>query len=129
MIVDSSALVAVLKDEPGAAALRRKLAEAATVRISAGTLLETAVVVDGRGDPVLGRRLDDLLAIARIAVEPVTEAQVQIARQAYRDYGKGSGHPAGLNLGDCFAYALARESGELLLFVGDDFRHTDLRPA
>ena len=75
------------------------------------------------------RRLDDLLREAQIVIEPVTEAQARIARDAYRDYGRGSGHPARLNFGDCFAYALARETGERLLFKGDDFAHTDVTPA
>lgn len=129
MIVDSSALVAILKDEPGADALKQRLAEATTVQISAGTLLETAVVVDGRRDPVLGYLLDDLLVSAEVVVVPVTEAQARIGRQAYRDFGRGSGHPARLNLGDCFTYALARATGEPLLFVGDGFGHTDVQPA
>jgi ribonuclease VapC len=77
----------------------------------------------------LSRRLDDLLSDASIAIEPVTEAQAHLARQAYRDYGRGSGHPARLNFGECFAYALARATGEPLLFKGGDFRHTDIAPA
>ena len=129
MIVDSSAVIAILKGEHEVADLKRKLAEAPTVRMSAGTLLETAVVVDGRGDPVLRRRLDDLLDAVGVIIEPVTEAQAWIGRQAYRDFGRGSGHPARLNLGDCFAYALARQTREPLLFVGDDFSHTDVEPA
>jgi ribonuclease VapC len=66
---------------------------------------------------------------AQIIIEPVTEAQARIAREAYRDFGKGSGHPARLNFGDCFAYALAKVTGEALLFKGDDFAHTDIKPA
>jgi ribonuclease VapC len=85
--------------------------------------------VDGSPDPILSRRLDDLLIEAAIGIEPFTEAQAHIARQAYRDYGRGSGHPARLNFGDCFAYALARTTGEALLFKGEDFRHTDIAPA
>ena len=79
--------------------------------------------------PLLSRRLDDILATVQIIVEPVTEAQARIAREACRDYGKGSGHPAGLNFGDCLAYALARNKGEALLFKGTDFAKTDIRSA
>jgi ribonuclease VapC len=78
---------------------------------------------------VASRRFDDLARAAKIAVEPVTEAQAQIAREAYRIFGKGSGHRAGLNFGDCFAYALAKISGEPILFEADDFGQTDLTPA
>ena len=90
---------------------------------------EAAIVIDAGRSPVASRRLDDLLREAGITIEPVTEAQARIARQAYRDFGRGSGHPARLNFGDCFAYALARETGETLLFKGDDFTHTDVSPA
>ncbi|CAA7612163.1 type II toxin-antitoxin system VapC family toxin [Magnetospirillum sp. UT-4] len=126
MIVDSSALIAILRDEPEAAACAEAIAAAPNRRISAANLLESAVVIDGGRDPVASRRFDDLIAVAGLKVEPVTEAQVRVARDAYRDFGKGSGHPARLNFGDCFAYALAKVTGEALLFVGDDFRHTDL---
>ncbi|MGB0104530.1 MAG: type II toxin-antitoxin system VapC family toxin, partial [Candidatus Sulfotelmatobacter sp.] len=78
-------------------------------------------------NPVLSRRFDDLLRDAEISVEPVTLNQARIAREAYRDFGKGR-HRAGLNFGDCFSYALAKEKGEALLFKGDDFRHTDIEP-
>jgi ribonuclease VapC len=91
--------------------------------------VEAAAVVDGNRDPVLSRRFEQLLADAVIAIEPVTLAQARIAREAYRDFGKGSGHPARLNLGDCFAYALAKEKDEPLLFKGQDFAHTDIAPA
>jgi ribonuclease VapC len=86
-------------------------------------------VIDGSRHPISSRRLDDLIREAQIVIEPVTEAQAHIARQAYRDYGRGSGHPARLNFGDCFAYALARATGEPLLFKGGNFRHTDIAPA
>jgi ribonuclease VapC len=129
VIVDSSALLAILLQEGETSALEACLGGADRVRMSAATLLETAIVVDGRGGPVLGARLDRMVQEARIGVEPVTWRQAEIARQAYRDYGRGSGHPARLNFGDCFAYALARETGEELLFVGDDFAHTDVWPA
>lgn len=97
--------------------------------MSVANFLEVAVVVDAARDPVASRRLDDLVAAAGVTLEPVTEAQVHVARAAYRDYGKGSGHRAQLNFGDCFAYALARSTGEPLLFKGDDFSATDLTAA
>lgn len=129
MIVDSSALVAILRNEKDAASYTNAIDRADVCRTSAATFLETAIVVDGSRDPILSRRLDDLMTAAEISIEPVTESQARIARQAYRDYGRGSGHPAGLDFGDCFAYALARERGEPLLFKGDDFSRTDIAPA
>ena len=129
MIVDSSALLAVLSGEPDAEQFAKALTTNDGVAISAGTLLETSIVVDSRRDPVLSARLDELLQVAGVSVEPVTARQATIARQAYRDFGKGGGHPAGLNFGDCFAYALAKDTGQPLLFMGDDFTHTDLRSA
>ena len=98
-------------------------------RLSAANFVKAAIVIDGSRDPIASRRFDELLKEAAIVVEPVTEAQARIAREAFRDFGKGSGHPAELNFGDCFAYALAKASGEPLLFKGDDFSHTDLVPA
>ncbi|MCW2921185.1 MAG: putative pilT protein N-terminal, putative toxin of system [Thermoleophilia bacterium] len=97
--------------------------------ISAGNAFEAAIVIDSYRDPVASRDLDRVRGELGIAIAPVTAAQVDIARQAYRDFGRGSGHPAKLDFGDCFAYALAVESGEPLLFVGDDFTHTDVEPA
>ncbi len=126
MIVDTSAIVAILRGEPDADRYIEAIGEAAQPLISAGTYIETAIVVDANRDPVLSGRLDDLLAAGQVQVEPVTKRHAEIARQAYRDFGKGSGHSAGLNLGDCFAYALARATGEPLLFKGDDFGHTDV---
>lgn len=91
--------------------------------------METAIVIDGSRDPVASRRFDDLMRIAGLVIEPVTEDQVRIARDAYRDFGKGSGHSAQLNFGDCFAYARAKSTGEELLFKGGDFEHTDISKA
>jgi ribonuclease VapC len=105
------------------------LATASTARVSAGSYVETAIVVDANRDPVLSGRLDDLLAVTGITVEALTPAHTDIARQAFRDFGRGGGHAAGLNLGDCFAYALARFSGEPLLYKGDDFAKTDVSSA
>ncbi len=129
MIVDTSALVAILRAESDAATYAAALAGTTSARISAANYLETAVVIDGARDPVASRRVDDLLSVAGLVVEPVTAEHAVIARAAYRDFGRGSGHPARLNFGDCFAYALARATGEELLFKGDDFVHTDIRAA
>ncbi len=129
MIVDASALIAIHRAEPEAPACARAIERAVHRRISAANFLEAAVVVDGSRDPIASRRLDDLLKEAQCMVEPVTEAQARIAREAYRDFGKGSGHPARLNFGDCFAYALAKDTGEPLLYVGEDFTHTDIASA
>jgi ribonuclease VapC len=126
MIIDTSALIAILRDEPEALACAKAIEAARSARISAANYLEAAVVIDGSRDPVASRRFDELVAVANIVIEPVTESQAHIARAAYRDFGKGSGHPAGLNFGDCFAYALAKETGDPLLFKGQDFPHTDL---
>ncbi len=129
MIIDTSALLAILRDEPEATAYAEAIQRASSRRLSAVSFVEAAVVIDGSRDPVASRGFDDLLQEAQIAVDPVTERQAQIARDAYRDFGRGSGHPAKLNFGDCFAYALAKVTGEPLLFKGKDFVHTDLQQA
>lgn len=129
MIVDTSALLAILRDEPEAAAYAEAIQRAGSRRVSAVSLVETAGVIDGSRDPVASRGVDDLLQEAQIAIDPVTEAQARIARDAYRDFGRGSGHPAELNFGDCFAYALAKITGEPLLFKGRNFIHTDVKQA
>ncbi len=129
MIIDTSALLVILRAEPEALACARAIEEAPVVRMSAGNMLEAAIVIDASRSPLATRKLDELLEVARIVIEPVTAEQVRIGREAYRDFGKGSGHPAQLNFGDCFAYALAKVTGESLLFKGMDFTHTDLRPA
>ena len=159
MVVDSSALLAILRKEPEAARFTRailrdsvrlisaaNLLEAGIVidnqagpsagwrldafveraRISAANLLEAGIVADNQTDPRTGRQLDALVANFRLRIEPVTEEQVRIARQAYVDFGRGN-HPAGLNFGDCFAYALAKTTGEPLLSKGNDFARTDVR--
>jgi ribonuclease VapC len=129
MIVDSSALIAIVTKEKDGPALARKIDEAARVSMSAATYLETAIVLDKPRDPARSARLDELILDLEMVIEPVTFEQARIARQAYRDYGKGSGHPANLNFGDCFSYALAREKREPILYKGDDFVRTDLRSA
>jgi ribonuclease VapC len=129
VIIDTSALVAILRAEPDADDMAHAIERAQHRRISAANWMETAVVIDGSRDPVASRRFDELVQIAELQVEPVTHDQARIARDAYRDFGKGSGHKAGLNFGDCFAYALAKSTGETLLFKGNDFGHTDITPA
>src|SRR5690348_4535797 len=129
MILDASALIAILRGEPDAPRMARAIEAATQRRLSAATFVEVGAVVDSSRDPVASRRYDDLLRAAHVTIEPVTEQQARLARQAYRDYGKGSGHPAGLNFGDCFAYALAKDTGEPLLYKGDDFGHTDVAAA
>ncbi len=129
MIVDSSALLAILRAEPEAAVFARAIENAGTPEISAANYLETAIVIDGSRDPVASRRFDELMREAAISVEPVTEEQANIARSAYRDFGKGTGHPAQLNFGDCFAYALAKAKRQPLLFKGTDFTRTDVAAA
>lgn len=129
MIVDTSALVGILNGEPDAETTEDALVSARTRRISAATLVELFVVIDGKRDPVRSARLDELLERSDVEIVDVTAEHARIARRAYRDFGKGSGHPARLNFGDCFSYALARATGESLLFKGDDFVHTDLTSA
>jgi ribonuclease VapC len=129
MILDTSAIVAILRDEAEAPLFAKAIEKAVHRRISAVNYVEAAAVIDASRDPIASRRFDDLLQEAEVAVESVTEAQARIARQAYHDFGKGSGHPARLNFGDCFAYALAKVRREPMLFTGDDFSHTDVTPA
>jgi len=129
MIVDTSAIVAILRDEPDASSYAQALGAAENSRVSAVNFVEAAAVIDASRNPIASRRFDDFCRVARLTIEPVTEAQARIAREAYRDFGKGSGHAAGLNFGDCFAYALAKATGEPLLFKGKDFAHTDVSRA
>jgi ribonuclease VapC len=128
MVIDSSAIIAILLEEPEAEAFATALEATANLRMSAASYLETAVVVDSRNNPRVGRELDTFLRRSDVEILPVTHEQAQIARQAYRDFGKGQ-HPAGLNFGDCFAYAAAKALDEPLLFKGDDFSRTDVRRA
>lgn len=128
MIVDSSVVVAILGLESGAREFALAIEGAPDGRISVVSYVEAAIVLDSRGNPALGRRLDDFIREARLVLEPVTVEQARRAREAYRDFGKGR-HRAGLNFGDCFAYALAKDKGEPLLFKGDDFRKTDVERA
>ena len=129
MILDTSAVVGILNRERDAETLEDALVSARNRRMSAATLVELFVVIDGKRDPVRSARLDELLQRSDVEIIDVTTEQAHIARRAYRDFGKGSGHPARLNFGDCFSYALAKVTDEPLLFKGDDFGHTDLTPA
>lgn len=130
MIVDTSAIVAIVRNEPDEAdRCMSHILRASTRRISAGNLLEAFLVIDGARIPQLSDELDATVFDLHLVTEPVTSEHIQIARDAFRRYGKGSGHPARLNYGDCFAYALARALDEPLLFVGHDFTHTDIRRA
>jgi ribonuclease VapC len=129
MIIDTSALIAILRDEVDALSYTNAIANANSRRLSAANYVETAAVIDSSRDPIASRRFDELLREAQIDIEPVTEKQARIARFAYRDFGRGSKHPAGLNFGDCFAYALAKDLNEPLLFKGEDFSHTDVESA
>jgi ribonuclease VapC len=127
VIIDTSAVIAVLKEESDASRFMRALTMSVEPkRLSAANYLEAAIVVDANRNPLLSRRLDDLIVQTEIIAEPVTLEQAKMARAAYRDFGRGSGHPAQLNFGDCFAYALAKSMREPLLFKGDDFGHTDV---
>lgn len=125
MIVDSSAIVALALGESEEAAILAALAEAPVVRISAGSWIELAATAV-RGKLFAPEWLDRIQEAYGLTIEPVTVEQAEIGREAYREYGLGSGHRARLNFGDCFAYALAKAIGEPLLFKGDDFPHTDI---
>ena len=126
MIIDPSALVAILLGEADAPAFARVIAGARSRRLSAASYVELAAVIDGRRNPVLSGALDATLASSGIEIVALTPQQARLAREAYQRFGRGSGHPAQLNMGDCFAYALARDLREPLLFKGGDFALTDI---
>lgn len=128
MVLDTSALVAVLFDEPERHDLVRAIAAAQRRLVSSGTLVEATIVVEARRGEAAGRELDLMLHRANVEIVAVDEEQARLAGAAWRRYGKGR-HPAGLNFGDLFAYALARARGEELLFTGDDFARTDIPAA
>jgi len=127
--VDTSALIAVLRGEADAESLLIILNDADAIQMSAATYVEASIVADSTGDPVLSARFDELLDQLEVVVVDVTAEQAVRARRAYSSYGKGSGHSALLNYGDCFAYALATDTRSPLLFKGNDFGHTDVRSA
>jgi ribonuclease VapC len=128
MVIDTSALIAILLNEPEALPFASAIAADSRRLLSAASALETSIVIGARKGPSGGREFDLLLHRARVEVVPLTAAQVEIARDAWRRFGRGN-HPAGLNFGDCCAYALSKSSGEPLLFKGRDFSRTDIRRA
>ena len=125
MIVDTSALIAILAEEPDSEVYIQAISRAPGCRISAGNFLELSIVIDGQFGAEVLRQCDALFRRVAMVIEPFTVEQAHVARQAFHDFGKGR-HAAGLNFGDCFAYALAKATGEPLLFKGDDFRRTDV---
>lgn len=129
MIIDTSVLVAILRDEPEKNEYLRMLAGVRHPRISAATLVELTAVIEHGKRSDLADAAENILANAGVVIEPFTAAQAALARQAYRRFGKASRHPARLNMGDCFSYALAKDLDLPLLFKGDDFGHTDVTPA
>jgi ribonuclease VapC len=128
MVIDTSALLAVLFDEPEREQFVRAIGAANHRYVSAGTVVEATIVAESRRGDAAGRELDLFLYRAAVEVVAVDEEQALLARDAWRRYGKGR-HPAGLNFGDLFSYALARANGDVLLFKGEDFSETDVTPA
>lgn len=128
MIIDTSAIVAMLRDEPEAGAFLEKIVRNGGGRISAGSWVEFGPVLAKFGADDVGAKLAPFCASINVTIAPVTAQQAEIGRQAYAEYGKGN-HKARLNFGDCFAYALAKATGEPMLFKGDDFIHTDIAAA
>lgn len=128
MVIDTSALIAILFGEPEAPFFASAIADESKKLISAFNALETGIVVEARKGEAGGRELDLLMHRAQIEIVAMNADQAEIARAAWREYGKGN-HPASLNIGDCCAYALTKYSGEPLLFKGNDFSQTDLRTA
>jgi ribonuclease VapC len=124
MVIDTSALLAILLDEPERLVLTVAIDQADTKRLSVAGFVEASMVLEARIGAEGARDLDDFLTLAGIEVEPVTVEQGRLAARAFARFGKGR-HAAGLNFGDCFAYALAKEVDEPLLFKGDDFAKTD----
>ena len=129
MVVDSSALLAILLQEEDAERFAQAIEAVERPLISSGTVIEAGIVLIVRQGPAGRVDLIALLEEGGFGIEPVTVEQTGIALETYQRYGKGRGHAAGLNYGDCFAYALAKATGEPLLFKGDDFAHTDIEPA
>jgi ribonuclease VapC len=122
MVIDTSAIIAILRGEPEADRLQQSIVAAPRRRLSAATLLECRIVTANLG---IAAELDAWLAASAVVIEPFTADQCRLAEQGFLAFGKGR-HPAGLNFGDCFAYALARQTNEPLLYKGDDFSRTDI---
>jgi ribonuclease VapC len=125
VILDTSALAAIFFGEPDAALYIQLIHDADHCLMSAANFLELSIVIEGQIGPNAGRQCDVFFRRANIIIEPFTVEQAHVARQAFLDFGKGR-HAAGLNFGDCFAYALAKITGEALLFKGEDFKKTDI---
>lgn len=129
MVVDTSAIVAILKQEPDAPAIAQRLAGNQRILMSAATLMECGTVIVGRYGSAGSAELTGLLARLKVTIAALSAEHAQAGIEAYTLYGRGSGHPAKLNMGDCFAYALAKTRNLPLLFKGNDFIHTDIEPA
>jgi ribonuclease VapC len=125
MILDCSPLVAILAEEQDAELYIQAISRAPRCRISAGNFIELSIVIESQFPAEVFQQCDALFRRVGIVIEPVTAEQAHLARQAFHDFGKGR-HAAGLNFGDCFAYALAKHTGEPLLFKGNDFKKTDI---
>lgn len=125
MVIDTSALIAILQNEPESDHLLSKLKQAKALRISAATVTEAGIEMHARYGDAGEMEVDNIIHRLNIDVIPLTAEHAELARYAYRRYGKGN-HKAGLNFGDCFSYALAVSLDEPLLFVGDDFSETDV---
>jgi ribonuclease VapC len=128
IVIDTSALVAILEGEPDAGRLARLIYESEDALLAAGTYVECCIVRGGRAGWAAVSEVDGLIQRFGVRIAELTVANARIVREAYLRFGKGI-HPAGLNFGDCFAYALAKELDRPLLFKGDDFARTDIRPA
>ena len=128
MILDTSALIAIVAGEPDAELYIRAISRAKNCRISAANFVELGLVIENKFGVEVSQQCDALFLRAGVVIEPVTVEQAHMVRQASRDFGKGR-HPAGLNFGDCFAYALAKSMNEPLLFKGEDFKKTDVARA
>jgi ribonuclease VapC len=125
VILDTSSIITVAAREPGFRVYAEAMSRADLCRVSAATFVELSIVMERQFDTKVAQQCDALLRDIGVVIEPVTVEQAYLARQAFHDSGRGR-HPAGLNFGDCFAYALAKTTGEPLLFKGDDFRSTDV---
>jgi ribonuclease VapC len=128
MILDTSSVIAILAGEPDSELYIEAISRVPRCRISAGNFLELSIVIEAQFGAEVLRQCDALFRRAGIVIEPVTVEQAHTARQAFHDFGKGR-HPAALDYGDCFAYALAKSTGEPLLFKGEDFKKTDILSA